>query len=424
MDRFALSTAAPDDNPAGTTFYWECAGRSSSFVSTFGPSLGHFGPVEPLNADVVRIAVAVRAADSSSNRGSRWRFREISVSVPVSDPELWGAHGSMLNDLLGLLTGDTWEISFISERLPEESIRMVFPGTSRVVLLSGGADSGAGALLSALSLPDQGQQTLLSHFSTGHISPIQRLLAKEVEAAAPGSTHEHIQIHHLRSKFAPTGDSYGREPSSRSRSLLFIALGLAAASIEKVPLLIPENGFASINPPLGYDRRGSLSTKTTHPLFFKKLKDLLIAVGAYADFSNPYVHHTKGEMFKQVADALGTDEASRFLSSTNSCSHSGARSYGVYPTVQCGVCFGCILRRASFKAAGLTDRSAYIDPAADPRLPKWLASKSVVGALKSFVRSPPTELTLATLRLPSEYSIADAKALCDRAIGELQGFLA
>jgi 7-cyano-7-deazaguanine synthase in queuosine biosynthesis len=424
MDGYRLTTRAPGDHASATTFYWERAGKSSSFISSFGPQLGHLGRVAALNADLVRIAVAVRATDASVGRGIRWRVRDLRVSVPVSDPAAWTARGQLMNELLGLLTGDMWRVTYRSESFPEESLKMNFPGTSRVVLLSGGADSGAGALLSALSMNDTQKQTLVSHYSTGHISPIQHALAQHIEAAAPATTLEHLQLNHVRLKRSPGGDLYGKESSSRSRSLLFIALGLAAASVEKVPLLIPENGFASINPPLGYDRRGSLSTKTTHPLFFNKLKALLVEVGAHADFSNPYALNTKGEMFVMVRGVLGKKAASEYLSATNSCGHSGARSYGIYPTVQCGVCFGCVLRKASFKAAGLVDGSKYVDPSQDPRIPAWLESKSVLGALEAFIQTPPTQLTLATLRLPAEYGLDQAHDLCRRAVAELQGYLA
>lgn len=424
MDQFTLTSAAPGDDPSASTFYWERAATSTSFVSSFGPNLGYLGAVDLMNADLVRIAVAVRAVDASASRGVRWTFRDLSVKIPVSKPKRWRRHAEALNRLLGLLTGDTWDVRFSKEAFPEEAVRMAFPGTSQVVLLSGGADSGTGAMLSALGLPDGDQQTLLSHFSTGHISPIQRRLAIEIDKAAPGTTHDHIRINHQRRKRGPSGTPYGRESSSRSRSLLFIALGLAAASIERVPLLIPENGFASINPPLGYDRRGSLSTKTTHPRFFDDLQALLNEVGAHADFSNPFADKTKGEMYAQLRDAVGAKEAAAYLSLTNSCSHSGARSFGIYPTVQCGVCFGCVLRRASFQAAGLTDQSEYIDPSDHPRLPAWLESKSVLGAVRSFVADPPDELALSTMRLPSSYSIAAAKDLCDRAVAELRGYLA
>lgn len=425
MDTYALTSAEPGDDPSNSTFYWERAGTSSSFVSTFGPSLGFLGAVEPLNADLVRIAVAVRAVDASASRGVRWGFRNLRVEVPVGKPKRWRRQATALNSLLGLLTGDTWDVRFTKENFPEEAVRMAFPGTSQVVLLSGGADSGAGAMLSALSLRKGQQQSLVSHFSTGHISPIQQRLASEIAAAAPDTSQEHIRLNHQRRKHGPSGARYGRESSSRSRSLLFIALGLAAASIERVPLLIPENGFASINPPLGYDRRGSLSTKTTHPRFFNELRSLLGEVGGHAAFSNPYASTTKGEMFAQLRDAMGAQAAANYLSLTNSCSHSGMRSYGVYPTVQCGVCFGCVLRRASFHAAGLEDQSEYIDLKVHQGVPPaWLESHSVLGALRSFVDKPPDELALATMRLPTDYSIADAKDLCDRAIGELRGYLA
>lgn len=406
------------------TFYWTRPGKSPSFQSRFGPRLGILGPTDELNADLVRLAVAVRAADMSLGRGSRWRSREFELSVPVSDATKWQAAALDIQRMLGFLTGDTWKLKFEVESLPNESVRMQYPGASQVVLLSGGADSATGALLAARALAVGGDKlALVSHFSSEHLSPIQKSLAESIRAFAPNSLSEHVQLKHGRATRAPNGHLYGREMSSRSRSLLFIALGLAVASVDKVPLLVPENGFASINPPLGFDRRGSLSTKTTHPRFLSSLSEIMKGLGAHAQIENPFADLTKGEMFRLLADEVGNANAGVYLSATNSCAHSGARSFGVYPTVHCGVCFGCILRRASFKAASLRDDSTYLDPGNDQRKADYLGSKSVAAAVRAFVEGPPSELTFAAMRLPADYSIVAAKELTDRAVLELRSYV-
>jgi hypothetical protein len=61
-----------------------------------------------------------------------------------------------------------------------------------------------------------------------------------------------------------------REPSYRSRSLMFIALGTYFASrYNDTELIIPENGTISLNHPLSASRRGSLSTRTISSLFIR-----------------------------------------------------------------------------------------------------------------------------------------------------------
>jgi hypothetical protein len=84
----------------------------------------------------------------------------------------------------------------------------------------------------------------------------------------------HQQIHFSRHTTQFDGTVFRDETSTRTRSFLFLAFGLAIASIEGSSLWIPENGFASLNLPLTADQRGSLSTRTTHPLFLEQLVSL------------------------------------------------------------------------------------------------------------------------------------------------------
>lgn len=421
---FVLTTqAVPDPVPtdAQQTFYWPVRGPSS-FHSNVGPNLGAFGQVKTLNADLVRIASGVMAADRSVSRSGRlsaWNERSIALQVPVSDPDRWGSVRERLERLLGFLTGDSWTLSFVFEEPVAEQLSTGFPGASRVVLFSGGADSAIGAALSAAELDGKGQHILVSQYSATRLAPLQRGLASTVESWYPGVMVNHVQIHHSRCRTAPNGVSYGRENSTRSRSLLFLALGLAVASVEGVPVWVPENGYASVNPPLGTDRRGSLSTRTTHPAFLKDLKSILESVGAHNDLVNPFASLTKGEMFTRLADTVGPETASSYMSSTESCSHTGAKSYGLPANMQCGVCFGCVLRKASFAASGLTDTTPYIDAGDDRRIQRWLDGKTVVPAMRDFLHQPLTDLDLALMRIPSDIPLANVRSLCDRARTEL-----
>lgn len=66
------------------------------------------------------------------------------------------------------------------------------------------------------------------------------------------------------------------ETTTRGRSVLFLALGVAVASgLGPARLLVPENGFISLNVPLTPPRSGSFSTRTTHPHLIALLRDLL-----------------------------------------------------------------------------------------------------------------------------------------------------
>ena len=291
MPDFRLELMVPDPIPAGrakSTFYWSSNARGS-FESTYGPDLGGLGPVASPNIDFVRIAAAAFTADRSTPRGgggSNWNSRDIGLTVPVNSPDRWRSIGEDLESLLGLLTGDSWRLEFVPSFGPKEPVAKFAPGAERVVLVSGGADSAIGALRSRQTV-GPGGHILVSHVGAKILAPIQREVASGAEKLVPEVPQEHLQIGFRRKQRQVNGAAFLSEPSSRSRSLLFLAFGLAVASREGVPLWIPENGFASLNPPLGAERRGSLSTRTTHPAFLEGLSMILEAVGAQKHYSQP-----------------------------------------------------------------------------------------------------------------------------------------
>ncbi|MFE6548288.1 hypothetical protein ACFVHS_07785 [Streptomyces sp. NPDC057746] len=427
MSRFTLRLSATDDIPAdeaASSFYW-LPDQRSTFTRGFSPSLATLGPVPPLNVDVVRVALTAFSADRSvlrTGRGANWNRRQLELEIPVSDAATWNGVADELAGVLGFLSGDRWSLSFTQQPEPAETqAPEEISGTpQRVVLLSGGADSAIGGLYSRSLLATDQQHVLLSHYNNTMLAPIQRHIATELERLIPGPSQEHMVVHLGRRSERIDGTSFPSESTTRSRSLLFLALGLAVASLHQVPLWIPENGFASINPPLGPERLGSLSTRTTHPKFLQDLAAVLTKVGAHAVIENPFAHVTKGEMYRRVVDLVGTDEASSFLSATHSCALTGQRAHGISADRPCGVCFGCVLRRASFAAAEVPDLSDYIAPSSDPVVQKWLESKSVEQPVRNFIHRGVRKRDLTTLSLPDDYPLRDALDLCQRGIQELR----
>lgn len=423
MPHFSLELTVPADIPeacAKSTFYWS-SDNSHSFESTYGPGLGGLGPVSVSNIDFVRLAVAAYTADRTTPRkrgGSNWNRRDIGLTVPVHTPDRWRSVNDDLESLFGMLTGDRWRLEFVHTNVSDEPVAKVDSRAERVVLLSGGADSAVGALKSGQDV-GSGGQILVSHVGAKILAPVQRDVASAVQNIVSSTVQEHLQILFCRKSRQVEGTRFPSEPSSRSRSLLFLAFGLAVASRNGVPLWIPENGFSSLNPPLGPERRGSLSTRTTHPAFLEGLAMILGKAEAHNIIVNPFSGQTKGEMFADVADLLGREEASRFLSLTHSCGHTGQRSYGISVRRQCGVCFNCMLRKASFRASGVTDRSSYID-AGDANVRTWLQTKSVESSIQTLVRRGIRSRDIVVMGLPSSYPASDALSLCQRALDEFR----
>jgi len=404
------------------TFFWRTDDASTIdgrllSASRIGPRLGALGPVAERNVDLVRIAVAVFAADRSTPRtggGSNWNRRELTIAVPVFDPAAWQAVSAQLESLVGLLSGDDWTFVFTPDNSVAEDVAESDHDPKRIVLLSGGADSALGALRSRSELGDGEAHTLVSHWSAPVLPRIQKEIAESLATLVPGPGQ-----HHIQAKLSRLTKRWTSEESQRSRSLLFLALGLAVASINGVPVWIPENGFASLNPPLSPERLGSVSTRTTHPAFLAGLRDLLDAVGASTEIRNPFAGSTKGEMFHWAAEFVGEEPASDFLSITHSCAHSGQRSFHVSTKVSCGVCFGCLVRRASFKAAGLDDKTSYVDGEGDPQLERWLNEKSLAEVIRRFVARGVSGREIVAMGLPDDMRVSEAHDLCCRGLSEL-----
>lgn len=403
-------------------FLWSRSGRTT-FTGSVDPYLCGLGTVNPRNVDLVRIALGVLASDRSvlrEARGSHWNARYIDLTVQVGDPAVWESHSEQLSSIVGFLSGDYWKFRFTDA---PASVEVELPFDKhyhdRTILLSGGADSASGALLSACELGGDRSQALVSQYSLTTTSPVQRRVVSAIDELAGGIQQIHYQFHLHRASKRLDGTSFRSESSTRSRSLLFLALGLAVAERAGSKLWIAENGFASLNPPLGADRRGSLSTHTTHPRFLRELAELMESVGGHGQIENPFESLTKGDMFRRVSNAIGIDAASSFLSSTISCSHTDARFSGSAGS-SCGVCFGCLVRRAAFIASGVPDVTSYLVDDQSGRYNMFLRQKSIVEPLRDFVDRGIRMRDVMTMSLPEGYSAQDAFNLTQRGVEELR----
>lgn len=186
---------------------------------------------------------------------------------------------------------------------------------------------------------------------------------------------------------------------------------------------MPENGFASLNLPLTRERRGALSTRTTHPRLFDEVQAIASVVGINARIRNPFEQMTKGEMFRQIASDYGTEGAAAVLSSTHSCARSGANYEGFNPGMHCGVCFGCLVRRAAFTASGVEDRTIYIEASlrATPRKrATWLKNKREdIAAVEYRTKRPYDAADVLAASLPARVDPDEALGLANRGAAEL-----
>ncbi|NWO06609.1 MAG: hypothetical protein HLX50_13245 [Alteromonadaceae bacterium] len=310
--------------------------------------------------DLITIATAVTAADTFEQREkaeNAWA-RQMHLHVPVTNEDMWNSVEPELSSLLNFLTGDQWKFTFekttMSMPRPKKSAKAKakaksLMGLNSVCLFSGGLDSAVGAI-DILNGKSTLKPLLVSHAYRGDGAKQEQI--KSLLSPPFGELSYSISPHIMKSLEGKT------DISMRGRSFNFLAmavLGVTAlrnancdSNIDTI--IVPENGYISINPPLTRRRIGSHSTRTTHPHFLNRLESLLRDTGFHVKFVNPYQFKTKGEMLVECVDQTAIEKA---VPLSVSCSH-WHREHK-----QCGHCVPCLIRRASVHRAGFNADSPY-----------------------------------------------------------------
>lgn len=314
------------------------------------PDVVHRKGLEPSARawDLLSISLAVVGSDLRVPRGSSpdgWT-RELDLEVAVSDPTFWSSQSELVTQQLRFLTTDIWNISFSKSVNPSKLVtRPIHADQDSVVLLSGGLDSLIGAIDIVYRL---GRKPYAVSQITKGDKPTQRKFASTI-----GGGLAHLQLNH-DATFPGSN-----ERSQRARSIAFLSYGVLLATAlthyldgREVTLYVCENGFISLNPPMTGSRLGSLSTRTTHPLFFRLFQQLLSSADIRVRLENPYQHMTKGEMIRACANqALLHENASVSIS----CGRYARHGYK-----HCGRCVPCLIRRAAFHASSIPDSTEYV----------------------------------------------------------------
>jgi 7-cyano-7-deazaguanine synthase in queuosine biosynthesis len=365
-------------------------------------------------------ALGVWAADKllpRSNAPDAWT-RQIKLHLPVSPG--WLPLATRLSRLLNFLTGDDWTL-----KLREASLDLGLKGErpsawrpDGVMLFSGGLDS----LVGALDYLEAGQRLLLvSHYDFGQLASIQQSLAAALLRHYGPDRVRHLGIR-VQFPEAP-------ELSMRSRSLLYLALGLVAAAGfgAGTPLIIPENGWISLNPPLTTNRLGSCSTRTTHPYFLEELTDLWRKVGLVNPLVNPYKNLTKGEMVQRCRhrDLLG-----QLFGESVSCARPVVSRWQGGKAGSCGYCYPCLMRRAALHTLGWDRGEAYrrdvwAEPESLTHRVRGRDLRALVLAVKTWEESPEeVEARLMVGASPEAIParLSAARGVLDRGFREIAGW--
>lgn len=308
-------------------------------------------PLDPVAFDFLSLALAVTAADTFVSRhdaADGWA-RDIKLTVALSDQTRWRPALPLLTHALNFLSGDMWTLEVISGGYKPPAFRsrawhpIETATCDSACLFSGGLDSSIGVL----DLCNKGRNPILvshayTHDAGRQVELLPKLGSGLVRFGAQASPKGWLER--------------GNDVQMRTRSFNFLAMGVLMASclmgsgVGRRTLFVPENGLIALNPPLTPRRIGALSTRTTHPHYLDMVQRILNKVGISIDLENPYAHLTKGEM---MAGCLEPARLAAIANRTVSCGKWKRRGE------QCGRCVPCLIRRAAFHRAGMSDGTNY-----------------------------------------------------------------
>jgi ribosomal protein L31E len=298
--------------------------------------------------DLVLISGSVAFADRVVARkpSIAWR-RNLSISIPVHKPDRWREPQlyRRLTETLDYLTGDNWTLTFTQRKhqtnIQPQARLPLGSDKSLVMPYSDGLDSFAVARLVAARNP--GIPLVL--VTTGN----RKNPALDESNSALSRCMYRVAIPFTLSSRG--GLVRHREPSYRSRAFVFgIMAGIAAYLLSAKEIFVAESGQGALGPwltPVGNEA----PDVRLHPSFTRRIGALLkLVLGTEVTHIHPQLWKTKGETLQELAQ-LGLADG-WWLSS--SCARDQRHVSLDNKRIQCGICAGCLLRRQSLHAAGLT----------------------------------------------------------------------
>lgn len=310
--------------------------------------------------DFLVFAMSVYNTDRAVSRAmyseEGWK-RNIHLQVPVVNVPAMKSGLEYFRKAVNFLTGDVWDFEFV-QATPYNYAPPIFQFENlqdydKVSLFSGGLDSLIGFIDGCSQLPADKKMLLISHAELGKEGKDQtRILRRCRDNSLFDGQYDRafisagLKLHR--------GNTIKTEATFRARSILFFAAGIycAKAISSDMPLIIPENGTISLNIPLDKSRRSACSTRTTHPIFLRRLQSALNAIGIQNPLVNPYQLKSKKDM---VDDCCRDTEKKRALvllcSGACSCAkRSHKRFWARRNMLHCGVCLPCLYRRISLSS--------------------------------------------------------------------------
>lgn len=390
---------------------WLSSRERSTIQLAQGGPLGQLGVHTEAAEDLLAVALATYCADRVVARDTcadGWT-RYIHLDVPVRRPDRWDR--DLLERTISFLTGDHWRVT-LRRGQPHPGLRttdrsLMIPDTAS--LFSGGLDSLAGVCTSRQA----GEMVALaSYYDDGPSGHRQKQLVARL-----GSDHPHCRF---RVEWTDTASNaqglQPQEPTTRSRSFLFLALGLLVACAQGATRLrMAENGYVALNVPLHTGRIGSLSTRSAHPQFVDGLNQVIRDAEMGIKIENPYLFKTKGEVIECIMQHVP-----HIAWDTISCAHPTAGRWRGQSFSNCGYCYPCIVRQAGFHRNGDDETVYSIDPFTELSFYNGSSRSSDIRSVARFMLDP-VQLgdILATGRVSSFTVAQELYAMYQRGVEEL-----
>ena len=310
------------------------------------PPIGHLGELSFLSCDEnVPALNALTVARSVFVLEQQLRERVVrTVRIPIFEPAKLGYDlaelAAGLNDLLVFVLTEDVEIVFDSMSVPASVGTTAQPGLAKVgnlCLFSGGVDSYSG-ILQAQGEPDSLEGVFCGHANQSKIIAIVREL---------GNGPLKRRNIRLRNVAVPP---IAKGAYAQLRGFLYLlAAGVWIHMLRCERLLVTECGPTMYQPRFGpFDA----ITMTTHPVVVASARATLrLLLKREVEITTPFENMTK-------ADVVATAPAKPGLLETHSCI---TQRFGDHD----GTCYGCVIRRLAFVAAGVQDVSYLDDPITD-----------------------------------------------------------
>lgn len=292
-----------------------------------------YDPEYQLEADLYRVAAAVFQMENAIKKGKEVESIRIPITRKTSDSIKAKNIESALKEIIRYITDKDVDFKLVPESIKLKEKKFEVKGKfSTICLFSGGADSLVGKEYSKRKYGDIAC-IYVRHSTYRKLTPVLDYLERDM------LTPEGIRLDRIAAPPHPEG-------YSQTRGLVYLLCAGVYASLYNSKRIV----MSECGPTIYQPKFGNLDevTYTSHPYVIQAAGKILQGfLGRKIAIETPFENNTKAEMLKMYPNI------EQYLPKTHSCIT--CRWNTKENSVGCGFCYGCIVRRLSFTAAGIKD---------------------------------------------------------------------